>query len=154
MRPMYNFRICISFLNKKYQIEFQRNDTYFSTFVCIVLVHLFCVFLFIFFDCVSQSTGAATSISFHTYQNNSKRAAAGLTQRSNSDVTLADDRGAKNKDFWNSNFFAQKFPYPFFTKFQGSNVILLSRFLNLWLMRIARIVDGLAWTILESPIDS
>ena len=88
--------------------------------------YLFALYLFIYFVfsylsflIVShiESTSAATFISFHTYQNNSKRAAAGLTQRSNSDVTLADDRGAKNKDFRNSNFFAQKIPFPFFTKF-------------------------------------
>ena len=48
-----------------------------------------------------ESTGATTSISFHTYQNNLKRAAAGLTQCSNSDVTLADD-------FPENNFFCAK----------------------------------------------
>ena len=50
-----------------------------------------------------ESTGATTSISFHTYQNNLKRAAAGLTQCSNLDVTLADD-----KNFPENNFFCAK----------------------------------------------
>ena len=38
-------------------------------------------------------------------------------------------------------------------KIPGSNATLLPRFWHLWLLRLARIVDGLAWAILESSID-